>query len=155
LSITVLEPTLGRNWLQMLGRYLLASAIGHLAWEVVQVPLYTLWYTDTASEIALMVLHCVAGDVLIALVAVVAALLVVGSPSWPEQRFAAVMLGTVAVSVVTTIAVEYLSTVVWQFWAYTEAMPTLPWLGTGVSPVAQWAVLPPLALVWARRQSAP
>jgi len=102
-----------------------------------------------------MVLHCTAGDVLIALATVVAALLAVGRPSWPEQRFAAVMLGTVAVSVVTTTAVEYLSTVVWQFWASTEAMPTLPWLGAGVSPVAQWVVLPPLALVWARRQSAP
>lgn len=94
-----------------------------------------------------MVLHCTVGDVLIALATVTAALLALGSPSWPEQRFAAVMLGTVAVSVVTTIAVEYLSTVVWQSCAYTEAMPTLPWFGTGVSPVAQWVVLPPLALV--------
>jgi hypothetical protein len=96
LSVTVLEPTTGRNWLRMLGRFLLASAIGNLASEVVQFPLYTLWHTGTAYEIALMVLHCAAGDVLIAFVAVVAALLAVGSPSWPEQRFAAVMLGTVA-----------------------------------------------------------
>ncbi len=148
----MLEPTQGRNWLQTLGRYLLASAIGNVVWEVVQLPLYKLWHTGTPLEIASMVLHCTAGDVLIALAAVVAALLAIGSPSWPEKRFAAVMLGTVAVSVVATIAVEYLSTVVWQFWAYTEAMPTLPWLGTGVSPVAQWVVLPPLALVWARRR---
>lgn len=91
----MLEPTTGRNWLRMLGRFLLASAIGNLASEVVQFPLYTLWHTGTAYEIALMVLHCAAGDVLIAFVAVVAALLAVGSPSWPQQRFAAVMLGTV------------------------------------------------------------
>lgn len=136
----------------MLGRYLLASAIGNVVWEVVQLPFYKLWHTGTSFEIASMVLHCTAGDVLIALVAVVATLLAVGSPSWPEQRFAAVMLGTVAVSVVVTIAVEYLSTVVWQVWAYTETMPTLPLIGTGLSPVAQWVVLPPLALVWARRR---
>ncbi len=136
----------------MLGRYLLASAIGNVVWEVVQLPLYKLWHTGTPFEIASMALHCMAGDVLIALVAVIAALLAVGSPSWPEQRFAAVMLGTVAVSVVITIAVEYLSTVVWQLWAYTETMPTLPWIGTGLSPVAQWVLLPPLALIWARRQ---
>jgi len=74
-----------------------------------------------------MVLHCTVGDVLIALATVTAALLALGSPSWPEQRFAAVMLGTVAVAVVTPIAVEYLSTVVWQSWTYTEATPTLPW----------------------------
>ncbi len=54
-----------------------------------------------------MVMHCTAGGVLIALAAVIAALLAVGSPSWPEQRFAAVMLGTVGVSVITTIAIEY------------------------------------------------
>jgi len=148
----VLELTPGRNWLQMLGRYLLASAIGNVVWEVVQLPLYKLWHTGTPFEIASMVLHCTAGDMLIALVAVIAALLAVGSPSWPEQRFTAVMLSTVAVSVVVTIAVEYLSTVVWQFWAYTETMPTLPWIGTGLAPVAQWLVLPPLVLMWARHR---
>jgi len=92
------------------------------------------------------------GDVLVALVAVVAALLAVGSPLWPERRFAAVTMGTVAVSVLITIGVEYLSTVVWHFWSYTEAMPRLPWLGTGLSPLAQWMILPPLALIWARRR---
>lgn len=76
--------------------------------------------------IALMVLHCAAGDMLIALATVAAALLAVGSLSWPTQQFAAVMLGTVTLSVITTIAVEYLGTIVWHFWAYTEAMPTLP-----------------------------
>jgi len=85
LSVTVLGPTPGRNWLRMVGRHLLASAIGNLVWEVVHFPLYTLWHTGTAYKIALTVLHCAAGDVLIALVAVFAALLAVGSPSWPEE----------------------------------------------------------------------
>jgi len=97
--------------------------------------------------IALMVLHCAAGNMLIALATVAAALLAVGSLSWPTQQLAAVMLGAVTLSVITTIAVEYLGTIVWHFWAYTEAMPTLPWLGMGVSPVAQWVVLPSLALM--------
>lgn len=148
----MLEPTTTWNGLRTLWRYLLASIVANLVWEFLQFPLYTSWSTGTAYQIALMVLHCTMGDVLVALVAVVAALLAVGSPLWPERRFAAVTMGTVAVSVLITIGVEYLSTVVWHFWSYTEAMPRLPWLGTGLSPLAQWMILPPLALIWARRR---
>jgi hypothetical protein len=32
-------------------------------------------------------------------------------------------------------------------------MPRLPLLGTGLSPIAQWFVVPTAALVWARRRA--
>ena len=36
-------------------------------------------------------------------------------------------------------------------WAYSESMPTLPWLGTGLTPLAQWLLIPALSLSWACR----
>ena len=36
-------------------------------------------------------------------------------------------------------------------WAYGSAMPRLPWLGTGLSPLAQWLVVSAPALAWAGR----
>jgi len=35
-------------------------------------------------------------------------------------------------------------------WAYSEFMPTLPVTGTGLSPLAQWIVIPLIAFWWAR-----
>jgi len=40
-------------------------------------------------------------------------------------------------------------------WAYSEAMPHLPVLGTGLLPLLQWLVIPPLVLWFIRRQIAP
>lgn len=39
-----------------------------------------------------------------------------------------------------------------NLWQYTEAIPTLPLLGTGLSPLLQWSLLPPLVLWLVRRQ---
>src|SRR5215469_3952826 len=41
------------------------AAIGHLFWEAVQLPLYTLWRTGTPREIMFALFHCTGGDVLI------------------------------------------------------------------------------------------
>lgn len=38
----------------------------HLGWEVAQLPLYTLWHEPDRLRIAWAILHCTAGDVLIA-----------------------------------------------------------------------------------------
>jgi len=67
------------RWLTVLRRYLVAMALGNLAWEFAHMPLYTLWETGTAGEIVFAAIHCTGGDVLIALSAVVAALLVLGT----------------------------------------------------------------------------
>jgi hypothetical protein len=50
-----------------------------------------------------------------------------------------------------TIFSEWLNTEIRDSWAYTEWMPTLPLIGYGLAPFAQWLLVPPLALWWARR----
>lgn len=79
-------------WLLALRIYVLASLIGHLVWEIAQLPLYTIWWSGTAEEIVIAVLHCTAGDLAIASLMLVAALIVCGS-GWPQTaaRFRNVM----------------------------------------------------------------
>jgi hypothetical protein len=38
-------------------------------------------------------------------------------------------------------------------WGYDSLMPTVPWIGTGLSPLAQWNVVPSLAFRFAQRGS--
>jgi hypothetical protein len=133
---------------------------GNAAWKVsthagtsptAQVPLYTVWHTGTTREVVQAIMHCTLGDILIETVTVVAALLSVGSPAWPDQRFGQVLAATVIFAAGYTVYSEYVNTVVRHSWSYTSWMPTLPWLGTGLAPLAQWMVVPATALAWAGR----
>ena len=139
------------DWLTTIRRYLLASAAGHLVWEIAQLPLYTIWRTGTTRDLATAVVHCTLGDLSIALVTLSLALVVVGSTEWPAQQFSAVLATVVILSVGYTVYSEYLNTTVRQAWAYGPLMPTLPSIGTGLSPLLQWMVVPSLAFVWSGR----
>lgn len=139
-------------WLALLRRYFLASALGHLAWETLQLPLYTIWFDGTTAQIAFAVAHCTVGDVMIAAATLAAALLVFGR-GWPgdQAAFRNVALTAVALGVSYTVFSEWLNVNIRGSWNYTAWMPRLPPLGTGLSPVLQWIVIPTLALRWARR----
>jgi hypothetical protein len=139
------------NWLIAIKRYLVAIAVGNLLWETAQLPFYTLWRTGTPGAIAQAVLHCTLGDLLIGTIALIAALAAVGSPAWPHRNGIRVAIATVIVAVGYTIYSEYINTFVRNLWAYSEWMPTLPWLGTGLTPLSQWVVVPAIAFVLVRR----
>jgi hypothetical protein len=135
-------------------RFLGAMAAGNLLWEVAHVPLYTLWLTGSPGGIAYAVLHCTVGDVMIASVCLLLSLAVVGRSAWPLERFGAVAAGTMLLALSYTVFSEWLNTEVRGAWAYREAMPRLPGLGTGLTPVLQWIVVPLLAFRWARPTAA-
>ncbi|MDY7115336.1 hypothetical protein RAN53_03135 [Halomonas sp. SSL-5] len=42
------------------------------------------------------------------------------------------------------VGLEWHATVIAQRWSYTPMMPTLPRLGTGLTPLLQWLLLPRL-----------
>lgn len=71
---------------------------------------------------------------------------------WPEKGFAGVATVATAAGVAASAVLEWLNVEVWRNWVYAEAMPRLPLLGTGLSPVLQWLLPPPLCLLAARRQ---
>ena len=138
-------------WLPALRRYLAAALLGNLIWEIAQLPLYTLWHAGTAGEISFAVLHCTFGDAAIAAISLCLALALAGAAEWPARRFGPVLVACVTIGAAYTVYSEHLNVVVRGAWAYSDLMPVLPGLGTGVAPLAQWIVLPPLALIWAKR----
>lgn len=145
----------GTDWLTAFRLYLVASGVLHLIWEIAQLPLYTIWRTGTAGEIAFAIVHCTAGDMMIATLVMVAALVVLGSDEWPAANWWPVVGAVGILGFGYTIYSEWINTVVRKSWAYTGAMPVLPWLGTGLSPLLQWLIIPALAFAivarWNRR----
>jgi len=141
------------DWIAALRAYLLATVFLDLLWEAAHLPLYTIWTDGTIRENGFAVLHCTMGDVLIALSALAAALAVAGDRGWPARRWAPVAALTLAIGLAYTVYSEHLNANVRRSWTYSDLMPRLPLLGTGLSPIAQWFVVPTAALVWARRRA--
>ena len=144
------------DWLSALRSYLAMIAVANLAWEMAQMPLYTLWRTGTAGEKIFAVVHCTSGDLLIALASLTLGLVSAGDRAWPVRRFRAVAAATLIVGVTYTAFSEWLNIVVRKSWAYSDLMPVIDVFGVsvGVSPLLQWIAIPALAFWWCRRRIA-
>ena len=121
----------------------------NLIWEFLQLALYTIWWSEPWPRIAFALFHCTLGDLLIGAVAFTFALVVTGR-RWPADRLArrrVVTLTTLA-GVGYTMFSEWLNVEVRQIWAYTEVMPRLPFVGTGLTPLLQWLLLPGVAITF-------
>ena len=147
-----------REWAGLVtpaARYLLAMLAASLAWEIAQLPLYTLWAEGTPAEIAFAVLHCTGGDVMIAAAALGGALLVTRSWDWPVLGFGRVAFVATLLGLGYTVFSEWVNIELRQSWTYAAAMPRLPPWGTGLAPVLQWLLLPPLAMLAVRPPARP
>lgn len=133
-----------RERLIALTLYTALSAVGHLLWEIAQLPLYSLWRTASRGELAFAVLHCTAGDVLIAMNVLLASVVLLRAWSWPRAQALRVAALAIPLGVAYTAYSEWLNVYVRQSWSYDPAMPTLPIVGheIGVSPLAQWVFIP-------------
>jgi len=131
-------------WLRGFRAYLSAIAVGNLAWETLQLPLYAVWETGAPRAQAIAVVHCTGGDLLIALSALMLALVLAGHESWPHRRFWAVASLTLLFGAAYTTFSEWLNVVVRTSWAYSERMPIIPVFGfrLGLAPLLQWIVVP-------------
>ena len=132
-------------------RYAASMATLNLLWELLQLPLYTLWANGSAHEILFAVLHCTAGDLLIAGLSLLAALVLVRPSGWPQQRSIATVLLTLVFGLGYTVHSEWYNTTVTHAWAYSSRMPMIA--GIGLSPIAQWLIIPFVAFWWAHRHT--
>ena len=119
----------------------------NLLWELAQLPLYDIWYEASLGEIAFAVLHCTAGDLLIGINSAIVALLLAAvlyrsthPPVW------AIGLIFVLIATAYTIYSEWLNVFMRKSWSYSELMPTIPPLETGLSPLLQWIILPAVTI---------
>lgn len=135
-------------WRLLARGYLPLLAGLNLAWEIAHVSLYTLWDEADAAYIAFSVVHCTLGDVVIGAAAVLTALILGRERTpvrWHWPRVAAL---TALLGVAYTVFSEWMNITILRSWSYSESMPTLDLGGfrIGLTPLAQWLVLPPLAL---------
>ena len=138
------------HWLRPWGRYLGAMLIGNLAWEIGQLPFYTIWTEGTPGQIAFAVLHCTGGDVLIAAFSLALGWLLAGMPAWPHRRYGTTAVLAIAIALAYTVFSEWLNVSVRGSWAYAAIMPTVPPFGTGLAPLLQWLVVPAVVFRWLR-----
>jgi hypothetical protein len=135
------------------GRYLVYLVGLNLVWEVAQLPLYTIWSEAPAAEIAFAVAHCTLGDLLIGAAALLIALLAVRAPGVEEWNWIVIGMIAVFIGVAYTAFSEWTNTAIRGSWQYSSLMPLIDIgrIPIGLSPLMQWAILPPLALYLAAR----
>jgi hypothetical protein len=124
----------------------------NLPWELVQVPLFAGMPTAGHWTAILVCGRATLGDVVVALVAFWAVALAAGGRGWVIAPTRGRVAGFVAVGLLITIVMERLATGLFARWAYADAMPVVPLLEVGLSPLLQWIVLPPLIVWFVRRQ---
>jgi hypothetical protein len=134
----------------VLRRYLIVSAAANLIWEFAQLPLYTIWRNGTPAETVFAAVHCTGGDILIAICSLIAALILTSNRDWPARGYIIVAALAVAFGLAYMIFSEWLNTEVRHSWAYSDLMPRLPLIGTGLSPMVQW-LLVPMSAFWLAR----
>lgn len=137
-------------------KYLKYSALGHFAWEIGQLPLYTIFWNAPAHQTAFAVIHCTLGDILIAGSAFALAWMSSGRTGWPSSRTVFIRVAAVAaiLGVAYTIFSEWLNTTVRHSWAYMPAMPVIPGVEVGLTPVLQWIIVPAVAFALTARYGA-
>ena len=106
------------EWPQALRRYLGVSIVGNLVWEILQLPLYTLWTTGTRKQQAFAVVHCTVGDAMIAGLSLLVALALFARTTWPSAGVTRVYAAGLAFGVGYTIYSEWLNTGVRGSWAF-------------------------------------
>ncbi len=143
MSIDQDNPT---DWPRALRLYLGVSVLAHLVWEILQLPLYTLWSTGTVRQQVFAIVHCTLGDAMIAGLSLLLGLAAFAHKSWPRASVARVYLISLALGVGYTIYSEWLNVSVRGSWVYSDLMPVVPVIGTGLAPLLQWFVVPTLAL---------
>lgn len=133
------------SWLRGLRIYLVVSILLHGVWETLQLPLYTIWYDQPWSKQLFAVVHCTLGDAMIAALSLLIVLTMAATSDWPASGLARTAAITIVLGLSYTVYSEWMNVNVRGSWAYAPAMPTLPVLGTGLSPLLQWTALPLIA----------
>ncbi len=113
-------------------------------WEIWQVPLFQGMDNLTHFEATIHCTLAALGDVVILLVAFWIIALTARSRSWIIHPKTIQVAGFIAIGIVITVVVEAIAIHVLNRWQYATAMPTLPILGTGITPILQWLIIPPI-----------
>lgn len=142
------------TWNFIAFRYVPLLGALNLLWEIAHLPLYTLWNEGSPAFVAFAVIHCTLGDIAIGTLALLVALIAARARAVESWRWRRVAFFLVIPAAGYTTLSEWVNTVARGSWAYTALMPVINLGGVeiGLSPLAQWLVIPPVALWLAQRR---
>jgi len=121
-------------------------------WEFLQIPLYVGMADAPHWDATKVCAFATLGDAVIMVVAYWTAAVAARSRYWflkPRQWPITVFL---LAGIAITIVLERLATGPLDRWQYAAAMPVVPLLGVGLTPLLQWLVLPLICLWFVGRQ---
>jgi hypothetical protein len=125
----------------------LFSFLLHFVWEFLQVPAYAGMAAIDHWDGVKLCLSATVGDTGLAVTAFWAASVAARTRYWIVRPCPRDLLIFVATGIVLTIGFEYYHTNVSLRWTYADAMPVVPPFGTGLVPLLQWTLIPPV-VVW-------
>lgn len=130
------------------------SFLLHFVWEFLQVPTYSGMAEMAHWQGIKVCTSATIGDVGFALTAFWTASLATRTRHWIASQAALPALVFIATGIALTVGFEFYFTQVSQRWTYSDLIPLVPPMGTGLSPLLQWLVIPPLVLWLSRRHLA-
>ena len=127
------------------------SFLLHFVWEFIQLPTYEGMAEMSHWEGTKLCLSATFGDVGFALTAFWVTAIAARGRYWMRLPSGWHILVFTAVGVALTVGFEYYYTQVSGRWRYSNLMPLVPPFGTGLSPLLQWLIIPPLVVWFTRR----
>ncbi|MCY7278652.1 MAG: hypothetical protein LH702_34200 [Phormidesmis sp. CAN_BIN44] len=121
-------------------------------WEMQQMPFYQIPSDISCFDMIRNCTLATVGDVGISIAAFWAVAVISRSRQWFHNPKYWQVSSFILVGIVITIIFEALATRVLGTWKYADLMPTLPFLGTGLLPLFQWVLIPPLVVWFVKRQ---
>ncbi len=124
----------------------------HFIWEFIQIPTYAGMTELEHWQGVLVCTQATFGDAGIALVAFWTASISVRSRHWIRSLRPLPLSVYWLMGLVITVTLELIYTEITHRWTYSELMPLVPPLGTGLSPLLQWILVPLLVVFVVQRQ---
>jgi hypothetical protein len=123
----------------------------NFVWEIWQAPLFQGMDELTHFEATVHCTKAALGDVVILLVAFWIIALTARSRGWIIHPKTIQIVGFIAIGIIITMVFEAVAIHVLNRWQYAMTMPILPILGTGIAPILQWLIIPPIIASMMRR----
>jgi hypothetical protein len=113
------------------------------------MPLYTIPSAQSAARVAYAVVHCTAGDVLIAVASFLLAAAATWNLNWPASHPWRGGATAIAAGLLYTAYSEWYNVYQMGNWGYSADMPLAA--GIGLTPLLQWIAIPLAAILAVRR----
>lgn len=126
----------------------------NFVWEFWQVPFYRDMPSGPHWQATRICTLAAVGDAAIMLASFCIVAAFAGTRTWVLAPSAAQVSVFTMTGIVITVIIERAATEQLHLWAYADRMPVLPLLGTGLLPLLQWVILPPLVVWFVQRQLA-